>query len=60
MDDPRPRLEKAHEGQHVFERELGGGGMSRTYLVRDHALDRRVGSQYHVLTVAGTSIGTPT
>ena len=42
MDDPRPRLEKALEGQYIFERELGGGGMSRTYLVRERALDRRV------------------
>ncbi|MHB1095693.1 MAG: protein kinase domain-containing protein [Gemmatimonadaceae bacterium] len=42
MDDPRQRLEKALEGQYIFERELGGGGMSRTYLVRERALDRRV------------------
>ena len=42
MDDLRPRLEKALEGQYIFERELGGGGMSRTYLARERALDRRV------------------
>jgi eukaryotic-like serine/threonine-protein kinase len=42
MDDLRARLEKALEGQYIFERELGGGGMSRTYLARERALDRRV------------------
>ena len=42
MDDLRPRLEKALAGTYTFERELGGGGMSRTYLVREKALDRRV------------------
>ncbi|MBW7932104.1 MAG: protein kinase [Gemmatimonadaceae bacterium] len=42
MDDLRPRLERALEGAYIFERELGGGGMSRTYLVRERALDRRV------------------
>ncbi|HXD23281.1 MAG TPA: protein kinase [Gemmatimonadaceae bacterium] len=42
MDDLRPRLEKALADNYVFERELGGGGMSRTYLAREKALDRRV------------------
>ncbi len=42
MDELRSRLEKALAGTYVFERELGGGGMSRTYLVREKALDRRV------------------
>ncbi len=42
MDDLRTRLEKALAGTYTFERELGGGGMSRTYLVREKALDRRV------------------
>ena len=42
MDDLRARLEKALEDTYIFERELGGGGMSRTYLVRERALDRRV------------------
>ena len=42
MDDLRPRLEKALADNYVFERELGGGGMSRTYLARERALDRRV------------------
>ena len=42
MDDLRAQLEKALAGSFTFERELGGGGMSRTYLVREKALDRRV------------------
>jgi tetratricopeptide (TPR) repeat protein/tRNA A-37 threonylcarbamoyl transferase component Bud32 len=42
MDDLRHRLEKALADNYVFERELGGGGMSRTYLAREKALDRRV------------------
>ncbi len=42
MDDIRPRLEQALAGAYTFERELGGGGMSRTYLVREDALQRRV------------------
>ena len=42
MEDLRPRLEKALADQYVFERELGGGGMSRTYLAREKAFDRRV------------------
>ncbi len=42
MDDLRPRLEQALAGSYAFERELGGGGMSRTYLVREVALDRLV------------------
>jgi eukaryotic-like serine/threonine-protein kinase len=42
MDDLRARLEQALAGTFTFERELGGGGMSRTYLVREKALDRRV------------------
>jgi tetratricopeptide (TPR) repeat protein/tRNA A-37 threonylcarbamoyl transferase component Bud32 len=41
MEDLRPRLEQALAGVYAFERELGGGGMSRTYLVREVALDRR-------------------
>ena len=42
MDDLRPRLEQALRGSYAFERELGGGGMSKTYLVREVALDRQV------------------
>ena len=36
------RLQSALGGQYVVERELGGGGMSRTYVAREVALDRRV------------------
>ncbi|HYV96287.1 MAG TPA: protein kinase [Gemmatimonadaceae bacterium] len=35
-------LQEALGGQYALERELGGGGMSRTYVARDTALDRRV------------------
>ncbi|MFI5245802.1 MAG: protein kinase, partial [Gemmatimonadales bacterium] len=42
MDDLRSRLETALTDSYIFERELGGGGMSRTYLARERALDRRV------------------
>ncbi|MBP9897121.1 MAG: protein kinase [Gemmatimonadales bacterium] len=42
MDALRAKLENALAGQYTFERELGGGGMSRTYLVREDALNRRV------------------
>ncbi len=42
MDTLRARLEQALAGTYTFERELGGGGMSRTYLVREDALNRQV------------------
>ena len=42
MDELRGRLEQALEGTYVFQRELGGGGMSRTYLALEQALNRRV------------------
>src|SRR5262245_55482765 len=42
MDALRAKLESALAGQYTFERELGGGGMSRTYLVREEALNRQV------------------
>jgi tetratricopeptide (TPR) repeat protein/tRNA A-37 threonylcarbamoyl transferase component Bud32/TolB-like protein len=42
MDALRAKLESALAGQYAFERELGGGGMSRTYLAREVALNRRV------------------
>jgi tetratricopeptide (TPR) repeat protein/tRNA A-37 threonylcarbamoyl transferase component Bud32 len=42
MDPLRATLESALTGQYTFERELGGGGMSRTYLAREDALNRRV------------------
>ncbi len=42
MDDIRPRLEQALGDSYAFERELGGGGMSRTYVAEERALKRRV------------------
>jgi tetratricopeptide (TPR) repeat protein/tRNA A-37 threonylcarbamoyl transferase component Bud32 len=42
MDDLRSRLERALADTHVFQRELGGGGMSRTYLAVERALNRQV------------------
>ncbi|MFN2327241.1 MAG: serine/threonine-protein kinase, partial [Gemmatimonadales bacterium] len=42
LDDLRSRLEKALAGSYRFERELGGGGMSRTYVAIEEALGRRV------------------
>jgi eukaryotic-like serine/threonine-protein kinase len=42
MDDLRSRLEQALAGTYVFQRELGGGGMSRTYLAVEQAFNRRV------------------
>ena len=43
MTDPfRERLERALADTYTFESELGGGGMSRTYLARERSLDRQV------------------
>src|SRR5262245_32581866 len=42
MDELRGRLEQALAGLYAFQRELGGGGMSRTYLAVETALNRRV------------------
>lgn len=42
MDNLRTTIEQALAGGYAFERELGGGGMSRTYLARELAFDRRV------------------
>ena len=42
MDELRGRLEAALAGMYTFQRELGGGGMSRTYLAVEQALNRRV------------------
>jgi eukaryotic-like serine/threonine-protein kinase len=42
MSDFRSRLDAAIASQYVIERELGGGGMSRTYLAIERALNRRV------------------
>lgn len=38
----RARLESALSDIYTFESELGGGGMSRTYLAHEQSLDRRV------------------
>lgn len=42
MDPFRTRLEQALASQYRFIKELGGGGMSRTYLADEPALQRRV------------------
>ena len=42
MDDFSASFSQALTGSYTIERELGGGGMSRTYLAREHALSRRV------------------
>ena len=42
MDELRARLEQALAGTYDFQRELGGGGMSRTYLAVERSLNRRV------------------
>jgi tRNA A-37 threonylcarbamoyl transferase component Bud32/TolB-like protein len=42
MDEVRDRLERSLAATYDFQRELGGGGMSRTYLAVERALNRRV------------------
>ncbi|MBI3504282.1 MAG: protein kinase [Proteobacteria bacterium] len=42
MDDFRARLDRSVSGQYEIERELGGGGMSRTYVATERTLNRRV------------------
>ena len=42
MDTFSASLSQALTGGYTIERELGGGGMSRTYLAREHALSRQV------------------
>jgi tetratricopeptide (TPR) repeat protein len=42
MDDLRNRMERALTETYAFQRELGGGGMSRTYLALERALNRQV------------------
>ncbi len=42
MDSFRTRIEPFLAGTYTIERELGGGGMSRTYLARETALERLV------------------
>jgi hypothetical protein len=52
MDELRGRLEQALAATYVFQRELGGGGMSRTYLAVEQSHNRRV-----VVKVASWSCG---
>ena len=42
MADFRSQLEKSISGQYTIERELGGGGMSRTYIATERTLNRKV------------------
>ncbi|MBA4072770.1 MAG: hypothetical protein C0497_13170 [Gemmatimonas sp.] len=42
MSDFRARLDASIASQYVIDRELGGGGMSRTYVATERALNRRV------------------
>ncbi|MEO7967117.1 MAG: serine/threonine-protein kinase, partial [Gemmatimonadaceae bacterium] len=42
MSELRERLQEALGDAYTLERELGGGGMSRTYVATEHALSRRV------------------
>ncbi len=42
MSDFRARLDASIAGQYIIERELGGGGMSRTYVATERTLNRRV------------------
>ena len=42
MTDPRDQLQSSLGSAYTLERELGGGGMSRTYLATERALARRV------------------
>src|SRR5829696_4813901 len=42
IDELRVRLEQALAGTYTFQRELGGGGMSRTYLALEQSLNRRL------------------
>ncbi|MBX9927592.1 MAG: serine/threonine protein kinase, partial [Gemmatimonadaceae bacterium] len=42
MSDFRSRIDASLAGQYVIDRELGGGGMSRTFVATERALNRRV------------------
>lgn len=42
MNDLRQQLQEALRATHEIERELGGGGMSRTYVALEKSLGRRV------------------
>ena len=41
-DDIRPQVQKSLGDAYTIERELGGGGMSRTYVAMEQSLSRRV------------------
>ena len=41
-DQLRDRLQSSLGAAYTLERELGGGGMSRVFLARERALDRRI------------------
>jgi serine/threonine-protein kinase len=41
-DDIRPQVQSSLGEAYTIERELGGGGMSRTYVAMERALSRRV------------------
>src|SRR6516162_11673072 len=42
MTELQQQLQKTLGSGYVIERELGGGGMSRVFVARETALDRRV------------------
>ena len=42
MTELRDTLQETLGAAFTVERELGGGGMSRVFVVRDHSLDRRI------------------
>jgi tetratricopeptide (TPR) repeat protein len=42
VEDIRPQVQSSLGDAYTIERELGGGGMSRTYVALEHALARRV------------------
>ena len=42
MSDFRSQLEQSISGQYTIDRELGGGGMSRTYVATEKTLNRKV------------------
>ena len=42
MTDLRTQLQSTLGDGYTLERELGGGGMSRVFLAREHALGREV------------------
>lgn len=42
MDDLRDSVQRSLASAYTLDRELGGGGMSRVFVAREHALDRDV------------------